>query len=107
MLESELRAILAGLLLAVDLVFPEAVIVSDSVEAIWAIRCGCLPLARLARLAYNCLSVLLANRRWSLKHVLPEDNRWADVLASAARSRRWSWDNRKAIPRIISAAMAA
>lgn len=59
--ESELRGLHAGLKLAAELALSEVVIVSDSVETIWAIHSGCLPSTKLTNLTSECVDLLLAN----------------------------------------------
>ncbi|KAL9690753.1 hypothetical protein QQ045_011161 [Rhodiola kirilowii] len=80
--EGEIFAILQGLLLAARLKIDEVVILSDSLEAVDVVLKGKSRMGKASQGINQCVRLLEVKRRWTVEHVLREDNEIADKGAN-------------------------
>ncbi|KAL9685476.1 hypothetical protein QQ045_022926 [Rhodiola kirilowii] len=99
-LEAEIVAILQGLLLLDRLRVTEAIIFSDSLEAVSSILRGATNRGSTLPWISQCFRLMEANNGWLIGHVLRED-----AVAKWARSGR-SWMRTDAIPFICTSFMS-
>lgn len=97
-LQMELNGIVAGLQLAESFKCKSVKIMSDSVEAIWALQRGVGHESLQADVLIKGLNLLKGNLDWELRHVFREGNILADLLAKKANKEEWAWDRKDALP---------
>lgn len=97
-LQAELNALVLGFQMAQNFGSASVTFYSDCAAAIWilqkGVRHGYLKASSLS-LAFRLLA---KNPGWKLRHILREENSYADALARKARKCGWSWANEDAMP---------